>query len=117
MKTLRIIIIISSPDPKAHCRVYKIGRPLSSVCMYVCMYVNIFKPLLLRNHYANQNQISCGTSRERENESLFKWSRSHDQDGRHAHIWKNFKNLLLRNRKVDDIETWYAALGARVLPK
>ena len=23
---------------------------------------------------------------------MFKWSRSHDQDGRHVHIWKNNKN-------------------------
>ena len=28
----------------------------------------------------------------------------------------NLKNLLLWNQKVDDLETWYAALGARVLP-
>ena len=28
---------------------------------------------------------------------------------------KNLKNLL-RNQKVDDLETWYAALGARLLP-
>ena len=28
---------------------------------------------------------------------------------------KNYKNLLLHNQKVDDLETWYAA-GARVLP-
>ena len=26
------------------------------------------------------------------------------------------KNLLLRNQKADDLETWYAALGAGVLP-
>ena len=29
---------------------------------------------------------------------------------------KNLKNLLLRNQKADDLETWYAALSARVLP-
>ena len=29
---------------------------------------------------------------------------------------KNLKNLLLRNQKADDLETWYAALGAHVLP-
>ena len=28
---------------------------------------------------------------------------------------KTLKNLL-RNQKADDLETWYAALGARVLP-
>ena len=29
---------------------------------------------------------------------------------------KTFKILLLRNQKADDLETWYAALGAQVLP-
>ena len=29
---------------------------------------------------------------------------------------KNLKNLLLRNQKTGDLETWYATLGARVLP-
>ena len=29
---------------------------------------------------------------------------------------KNFKNLLLWNQKADDLETWRAALNARVLP-
>ena len=50
----------------------------------------------------------------RGNESLFKWSWSHDQDGRHAHIWlKPFKNLLLQNQKADDLRTWYVTLGCR----
>ena len=43
----------------------------------------IFKFLLHWNRLANQSQIWLG----RGNESLYKWSRSHDQDGRHAHIW------------------------------
>ena len=29
---------------------------------------------------------------------------------------KTLKNLLLQNQKTDDLETWYAALGAPVLP-
>ena len=29
---------------------------------------------------------------------------------------KTLKNLLLWNQKADDLETWYAASGARVLP-
>ena len=47
----------------------------------------IFKHLLHWNRLANQSQILCGASLGRGNESLYKWSRSHDQDGRHAHIW------------------------------
>ena len=29
---------------------------------------------------------------------------------------KNIKNLLLQNQKADDLETWYASSGARILP-
>ena len=47
----------------------------------------IFKHLLHWNRLANQSQILCGASLGRGNKSLYKWSRSHDQDGRHAHIW------------------------------
>ena len=47
----------------------------------------MLKRLLLRNRLANQNQILCEGSLGRGNESLFAASGSHDQDGRHAHIW------------------------------
>ena len=48
---------------------------------------------------------------------LFKWSRSHDQDSAMSIHGKNLKkNLLLWDQKADDLETWYAPLGARVLP-
>ena len=60
---------------------------LSSVSMCVCMCINIFKHLLW-NHWADSSKISCGASLEWGNESLFKRSRSYDQDGRHAHIWE-----------------------------
>ena len=36
---------------------------------------------------ADQSQILCGATLGRGNESLFTASGSHDQDGRHAHIW------------------------------
>ena len=29
---------------------------------------------------------------------------------------KTLKNLLPRNQKADDLESWYAALGTQVLP-
>ena len=45
-----------------------------------------FQMILLRNHWANQNQISYGVSMDRGHERLFAASGSHDQDGRHAHI-------------------------------
>ena len=34
---------------------------------------------------ANESQTSCGASLARGNESLYKWSRSHDQDGRQGY--------------------------------
>ena len=53
---------------------------------------NIFKLLFLNNHWADWSQISCGASSGWRNESVCKWSKSHDQDGRHVHIWgKNLK--------------------------
>ena len=68
--------------------------------------------LLLRNRLADQNQILCRASLGRGNNILFAASGSHDQDGRHAHIWsKPFKNLLLQNRLADFHETWYVASG------
>ena len=33
---------------------------------------------------ANQSQTPCGSSVGKGNESLYKWSRTHDQDGRHG---------------------------------
>ena len=47
----------------------------------------MLKDLLPLNHLANQSQILCGASLGMGNESLFAVSGSHDQDGRHAHIW------------------------------
>ena len=47
----------------------------------------MLKHLLLRNPLADQSQILCGASLGRGLEILFAASGSHDQDGRHAHIW------------------------------
>ena len=75
----------------------------------------MLKHLFLRNHLADQSQILCGASFGRGNEIFFAASGSHDQDGRHVHIWyKPFKNLLLQNRRADFHETWYVASGTPV---
>ena len=42
---------------------------------------------LLRKRWADQSQILCGAYLGRGNDILFAASGSHDQDGRHAHIW------------------------------
>ena len=61
-------------------------RP-SSVVRRRPSVVNNFKRLLLQNRLADQSQILCGASLGRGNDILFAASGSHDQDGRHAHIW------------------------------
>ena len=50
------------------------------------------------------------------NKHLYKWSRSHDQDGHHVHMVKNMKNSSSLDQKADDLESLYAALGTRVPP-
>ena len=47
----------------------------------------MLRHLLLRNRLADQSQILCGASLGRGNKILLAASGSHDQDGRHAHIW------------------------------
>ena len=49
--------------------------------------VHNFKHLLLQNRLPDQSQILCGPPLGRRDESLFADSGSHDQDGRHVHIW------------------------------
>ena len=89
-----------------------IGYSWSGVRPSASSVVNNFKRLLLQNRLADQSQILCGASLGRGNEILFSASGSHDQDGRHAHIWSEpFKNLLLQNRWADFHETWYVASG------
>ena len=42
----------------------------------------------------------CGVSLGRENEILYKWSRSHDQDGRHGYEYqKRLKIFFFRTRR------------------
>ena len=62
-----------------------IGYPWSGV--RPSSVVNNFKQLLLQNRWADQSQILCGAFLGRGNDILFGACRSHDQDGRHAHIW------------------------------
>ena len=71
---------------------------------------NIFKLLFLRNRLADWIQISCGSSMGWRNESLFTWPRWPPC----SKLGKNI--LLLWNQKADDLESWYAASGTRVLP-
>ena len=80
------------------------------------MYMTImFKQLFLRNCLANQSQTLCGSSLGRGNESLYKWSWSHDKDGHHGYKYQKFLKKLLQNQKAYDFETWHEALRNGVL--
>ena len=80
--------LFSSPERKAHGWANSIPVSLASVRrLSVRPSIHNFKYLLFWNHWANLIQISYGDSLGHGKESLFKWSWSHDQDGRHAHIW------------------------------
>ena len=78
------------------------------------IYIWKLKLAFLRNHWTILNQILYVSFQVQGNENLLTWCWSHDQDGRHAHIWyKPFKNLLLRNQWTNFHETWYVASGTR----
>ena len=77
------IVVFSSPEPLGS-QGELIGYPSSRRPSVVV--VNNFKHLL-RNRWADKSQILCGASLGRGNDILFAASGSHDQDGRHAHIW------------------------------
>ena len=76
--------VLSSPEPKAHWWAYHMARLLSVCLCVVCSHFQTPSPL---EPPAYWSQISCGASMGWGNESLHMGSRSHDQDGRHAHIW------------------------------
>ena len=65
---------------------------------------SVRRPFIL-NNLANQSQILCWASSGRGNQSLYKWARSHDQDGPMPIYGKN----PLENQKSYDLETWLAA--------
>ena len=60
---------------------------LVSLHIHTFLSSTMLKHLLLRNLLADQSQILCGAALGRGNEILFATCGSHEQDGRHAHIW------------------------------
>ena len=78
----------SSPEPKAHRCAYSIPMVWRSSSSSVRRPLStIMKHLLLQNCMADQSQILYGASLDRGYEILLASCGSHDQDGRHAHIW------------------------------
>ena len=84
----------------------------------IYMYMaNIFKALLIKNPMTNQSQLSCEVSLG--NGKVYINGPGHKTKMAATPIYiygkKNFKNLLLQNRKPYDLETWHAASGTQVL--
>ena len=69
--------------------IYTPGGCLPLPWGYIHVYDHYFQSRL-----ANHRQISCGASLGRGKESLYKWSRSHDPDGHHAHIWLKHSKII-----------------------
>ena len=65
-----------------------VGYPWSgSVRRLPSASFTMLKHLFLRNCWASQSQIVCEASLDRWDEFFFVASGSHDQNGRHAHVW------------------------------
>ena len=73
----------------AHWWAYMMGTPLSSVCVYVCMYVVCMSTIsnIFLSETTEPIEVKFHMEPPWGNESLFKQSLSHNQDGHHAHIW------------------------------
>ena len=90
-------------------------RPLSSVCMWVCVttFSNLFSsettgPIEAKFHV--EPQWDGGTK-------VCSNDPGHITKMAAMLIYgKNLKNIFLRNQKTDDLETWYSSSGALVLP-
>ena len=82
---------------------------------------NIFKLLFLKKHQAIEATFQMEPPWDVGNETLFIYSRSHDQDGFQAHIsgvgdgrGQELKHLLLLNQEANDLEMLYTTSGAQV---
>ena len=106
--------VISTPEPKAHWWAYSIGRPLSSVGMYVCMstFSNIFSSETtgaIEAKFQVELSMDGGTK-------VCSNGPGHMTSMAAMPIYStNLKNLLLWTKKTDYLESWYAASGTRVL--
>ena len=109
--------VFSSPEPSGSQGELIVYPWSSERCLWSSSVVvpSHFKHLL-RNCEADQSQILCRASLGRGNESLYKWSRSHDQDGHHAlKLLKTLKKHLLQNHWANCLETWHVASGSVLL--
>ena len=114
-KSNQISCVISSPEPKAQWWAYRIGKPFSSLGVrVVCMstFSNIFSEHRTDWSQPNFMWSLLGTGEQKFVQTVqVTWPRWLPC----PYLVKTLKNLLLRNQKADDLEPWYAALGAQVL--
>ena len=106
-----------SPEPKAQWWwVYRIGRPLPSVCECVCVHMSTFSNIFSKT--TGPIKVKFHMKPPSDGEQKFvqlvqdtwpRWSPC-------PYMVKTLKSLLLQNQKADDLETWYSASGAWVLP-
>ena len=76
-----------------------LGVALILVIFRNCFLISLTSGLDNGCAYRNQSKISYRASMGCGNEFLLKWSWSHDQDGRHAHIWYNSKKIFFSGTK------------------
>ena len=91
-------------------------RLIGKVRLHCSSSSTLFKHLLLTNHWANQSNFIWSFygigERKFVQTVMVTWPRWPPC----PYMVETFKNLLLWNQKADDLETWYAALGAQILP-
>ena len=77
--------VFSSPEPKAQGELkYSIPVEPSSMCLAVCLCVNIFKLEYLHNQWANRNEILTEPSLGWGKGCIRFWARSDQNSGVHG---------------------------------
>ena len=79
--------LLLKPSDTLHAQCWHIEHLHEDVWCHKVLFWQNYIVLAHLSHFANWSQISCGASLGWGKESMFKRSGSHDQDGRHAHIW------------------------------
>ena len=77
----RIILLLKKFDPRG------LSAPAPGYIHVHNHYFQTTSSLKSEISWPINAKFSCGAFLGRDNESLYKWSRSHDQDGRHAYMW------------------------------
>ena len=109
-KCRRSLELFSSPEAKAHWWDYRIGRPLSVRPSSTPLNISSETTGPIKVKFHMELLWDRGTKVCSNSPGLM------TKMATMPYMVKTLKNLLLRNQKADDLETWYVASGARVLP-